>query len=168
MAALQALTGGLTPPNEDMEFLKGVGIVSTTTAPTTTTPYTSGKTIGAGSMDPAHAGILQAIQALDTKVTNGFAQIMGKMANKPVSMGGGAENSQGNIDMENSTMTQERSFFNKIANGARNLAKKTTNAVGLTRNTNTRMNGNSGNITRTLVGGRKRRGKKGTRRRRRH
>ena len=127
MAALQALTGGLTPPNEDLEFLQAVGIAPTTTLSTTTTPYTAEESVA--KPDPAHASILQAIQELDTKFTNGFVQIMGKLSNTPVKSGGG-EISTEDIEMQNSTMTSEPSFFNKIASGAKNIAKKTTNAVG--------------------------------------
>ena len=134
MAALQALTGGLAPPNEDLEFLQNVGIAPTTTLSTTTTPYTMDAATTVKS-DPAHASILQAIQQLDTKFTNGFVQIMGKLSNTPVKSGGG-ENSTQDIEMQNSTMTSEPSFFNKIASGAKDLAKKTTNAVGITRQEN--------------------------------
>jgi hypothetical protein len=133
MAALQALTGGLTPPNEDLEFLQNVGIAPTTTLSTTTTPYTAAEP--AVKFDPAHESILQAIQQLDTKFTNGFAQIMGKLSNTPVKTGGGEISTQ-DIEMQNSTMTSEPSFLNKIASGAKDLAKKTTNAVGITRQEN--------------------------------
>jgi len=85
MVELQALKGDLMPENEDITFLKTVGIIPTTTSSTTTSPYTSG---GDSQTDTVHTGILQKLADLDTKITNGFAQIMAKLSNKPIAGGG--------------------------------------------------------------------------------
>jgi len=115
MAALEALVGGLTPADEDVEFLQQTGIIPSPEekngTSTTTLPYTAGEgptNLSTGSTD---TGVLQAIQKLDEKMAGGFAQIMAKLSNTP--MKGGQINSPQNIDM--STTTQEQtSIFNKI------------------------------------------------------
>jgi len=183
MAALQALTGGLVPKNEDTEFLEQVGIIPTTSSSTTTTPYTTAAVEGGAPSenqgDTAHPAILQAIQQLQTSVTNGFAQVMAKLSNKPATMNGGAEISNQHLDMQNSTMTKEPSFFNKLAKGAKNIVsntadavKNTTNAVGITRQSNTMTQGPGPQAepTWSASGGKrksrrsKRKGRKGTKR----
>jgi hypothetical protein len=120
MAALQALVGDLTPPNEDIELLQQVGILPSTSSSTTTNPYTS----GGNPLDPStgteSTGVLQAIQKLDEKMTGGFAQIMAKLSNTPIK-GGGEIKSPQSIEMSvpsvNSTVTQAPSFFNKLKSG---------------------------------------------------
>jgi hypothetical protein len=136
MAALQALTGGLVPKNEDTEFLEQVGIIPTTSSSTTTTPYTAAAVEGGAPPenkgDTAHPAILQAIQQLQTSVTNGFAQVMAKLSNRPAAMNGGAEISNQHSEMQSENTVKEPSFFNKLAKGAKNIVKNTANAVGAT------------------------------------
>ena len=134
MAALQALVGGLTPPNEDIEILQQVGIIPSTSSSTTTNPYTS----GGNPLDPntgtESTGVLQAIQKLDEKMTGGFAQIMAKLSNTPIS-GGGEIKSPQSIEMStasvNSTMTQAPSFLNKLKSGVSGMGSVLGQAVGM-------------------------------------
>ena len=131
MAALEALVGGLTPANEDIEFLQQTGIIPSvedSSISTTTTPYAS----GAGPTNPntgtTDTGVLQAIQKLDEKMTGGFAQIMAKLSNTP--MNGGQIKSPQNIEM--STTTQGKSFFNTLKNGiGRGVSGVTSGVKGL-------------------------------------
>lgn len=131
MAALEALVGGLTPANEDIEFLQQTGIIPSvedSIISTTTTPYAS----GAGPTNPSSGttdtGVLQAIQMLDEKMTGGFAQIMAKLSNTP--MNGGQIKSPQNIEM--STTTQGKSFFNTLKNGiGRGVSGVTSGVKGL-------------------------------------
>jgi hypothetical protein len=127
MAALQALTGGLQPPNEDVEFLQQVGII-----PTTTVQSAGEKTnVDTGTTD---TGVLQAIQQLDTKLTNGFAQIMAKLSNTPMK-GGGEINSKQPLEMSsaataaNSPAAPQPSFLNRITGAASNAASKIKNSA---------------------------------------
>lgn len=137
MAALQALTGGLTPPNEDVEFLQQVGIIPNTASSTTTTPYTSGGDPLNAQTGTKDTGVLQAIQQLGAQMNNGFAQILAKMSDKPISSpmrgGDGAPSrliSDQPIEME-STETSEPSFFNKVASGAKNMVNGAKKMAGL-------------------------------------
>jgi hypothetical protein len=130
MAALEALVGGLTPADEDVEFLQQTGIIPSPEekngTSTTTLPYTAGEgptNLSTGSTD---TGVLQAIQKLDEKMAGGFAQIMAKLSNTP--MKGGQINSPQNIDM--STTTQEQtSIFNKIQGEFRKGLNNVTSGV---------------------------------------
>ena len=132
MAALQALVGGLTPANEDIELLQQVGILPSTSSSTTTNPYTS----GGNPLDPntgtESTGVLQAIQKLDEKMTGGFAQIMAKLSNTPI-RGGGEIKSPQSIEMSapsvNSTVTQAPSFFNKLKTGMESAVTGVGSAV---------------------------------------
>ena len=128
MAALQALTGGLQPPNEDVEFLQQVGIFPTTTV------QSAGDKINVDT-GTTETGVLQAIQQLDTKLTNGFAQIMAKLSNTP--MNGGAEiNSKQSLEMSSPATAAsppvapaQPSFFNRITGAASNAASKIKNSA---------------------------------------
>lgn len=139
MAALQALVGGLKPASEDLEFLQQVGIVPTTSSSTTTTPYTSGGNSLSAETGTTDSGVLQAIQSLDEKVTNGFALLAAKMADKPV-VGGGARlksgdntemNSTVSAPMEDSAPAAAPSFFNGITGAFGKAANAAKGAMGM-------------------------------------
>lgn len=130
MAALEALVGGLTPADEDIEFLQQTGIIPSVedSGTTTTIPYTA----GAGPTNPntgtTDTGVLQAIQKLDEKMAGGFAQIMAKLSNTP--MNGGQIKSQQNIEMSTTTQpVAQPSFFSQITNGIKSVGKTVGNSV---------------------------------------
>ena len=159
MAALQALVGGLTPPNEDIEILQQVGIIPSTSSSTTTNPYTS----GGKPLDPntgtESTGVLQAIQRLDEKMTGGFAQIMAKLSNTPI-RGGGEIKSPQSIEMSaappDPAQAAEPSFFNKVTGGIKAATNGITSGVkslvGTPSNTGTVA---AAPETTTLAGGRR-------------
>jgi len=162
MAALEALVGGLTPANEDIEFLQQTGIIPSVedSSTTTTTPYTA----GAGPTNPStgttDTGVLQAIQKLDEKMAGGFAQIMAKLSNTP--MKGGQIKSPQTIEMSQeqpaAQPAAQPSFFNKltsgISSGIKGVGNSVKGLVGVPSSTGTVAAVESST---TLAGGRRRR-----------
>jgi hypothetical protein len=166
MAALQALVGDLTPPNEDIELLQQAGILPSPSSSTTTNPYTS----GGNPLDPntgtESTGVLQAIQKLDEKMTGGFAQIMAKLSNTPIS-GGGEIKSPQSIEMSAPSpdpaqaaapqaAAPQPSFFNQLTSGVKaatnGLKSGVKSLVGAPSNTGTVA---AAPETTTLAGGRR-------------
>jgi hypothetical protein len=138
MAALQALVGDLTPPNEDIEILQQVGILPSLPS-TTTNPYTSGGNPLDQNTGTESTGVLQAIQRLDEKMAGGFAQIMAKLSNTPI-RGGGEIKSPQPIEMSAPSpdpaqdaapqaAAPQPSFFNQLTSGVTAATKAATNGV---------------------------------------
>lgn len=180
MAALEALTTGLAPADEDLQFLKDVGVLPSTGSSTTTIPYTSGGDPLNPNTGTADTGVLQAIQQLDTKLTNGFAQVMAKLSNNPVKSGGGDQNfSTQSIGMSSSM--GGASFLNNFTKKMSNLGDSAKSMLGMASTASTVSGGGgktrrkggsqteSMNSTTTLAGGqRKRKTRKSRHRRRRN
>jgi hypothetical protein len=189
MAALEALTSGLTPPDEDLQFLKEVGVLPSTSSSTTTTPYTSGGDPLNPNTGTTDTGVLQAIQQLDTKLTDGFAQVMAKLSNNPVKSGGGDDNfSTQSIEMS-PNVGGATTFLNNLTRKIANLGDSARSMFSTANPTSTspaapagpaptvsagggktRRKGGSQmesmNSTSTLAGGRRRKTRKSRQRRR--
>jgi len=84
---LKSLEGEAIPPDTDIEGLQKLGIIPTMSSSTTTSPYsTNAKPMNIDS-GTEHTAILQRLSDIEGAMKAGFAQIMAKVSNKPISGG---------------------------------------------------------------------------------
>ena len=84
---VKSLEEQATPPDADIESLQKLGIIPTTSSSTTTSPYSTGAKPMNIDSGTEHTAILQRLSDIEGAMKAGFAQIMAKMSNKPVSGG---------------------------------------------------------------------------------
>jgi len=76
-----------TPPDTGIESLQKLGVIPTTSSSTTTNPYSvDAKPMNIDS-GTEHTAILQRLSDIEKAMKAGFAQVMAKIPNTPVSGG---------------------------------------------------------------------------------
>lgn len=83
----ESLKEQVSPPDTGIESLQKLGIIPTTSSSTTTSPYSTNARPMNIDSGTEHTAILQRLSDIEGAMKAGFAQIMAKMANKPVSGG---------------------------------------------------------------------------------